>query len=123
MIIKRFINPVIKKNNMAYLPKIKKKITSFLRKEDGKISKEKLMKAGILITIVSVANLKNANAACSTSHSNWCPPHGNTGSHCNELGLSYSAATATGTHSHHGNHCSHSSHASHGSHGSHGSGW
>lgn len=97
---------------MVRIPKLKKKIGSFLTKEDGKISKENLIKAGILLSAAVIATLKTADAG-----------HSNT-PHSNSITADYSAGTATGTHSHspaHSNHSSHSSHGSHASHGSHGS--
>lgn len=39
---------------MARLPKLKKKISSFLSKEDGKISKEKIIKAGVVLATMSL---------------------------------------------------------------------
>ncbi len=122
------------------IPVFKKKIASFLSKEDGKISKENLIKAGVTIAIFSIAASAGAKEAeagrsCSpatceglsrppskNSHDKDYPPE-----HINSLDLSYSGGTATGTHNHcvqecHNNHASHASHASHGSHGSHCSG-
>lgn len=107
---------------MVQLPQLKKKVSAFLTKEDGKISKENLIKTGILVSIATVALTNSAKADCpmdtSVSHSD----------HCNAAGITYATTTATGSHSHshsshasHSSHSSHSSHASHSSHGSHGS--
>ncbi len=105
---------------MVNIPKIKKKISSFLTKEEGKISKENLVKTGVLLSAAAIAALKGVEAAC--------PPDakgsnlGYHNEHCNDLSLSYAGETASGTHQHgHGSHGSHGSHASHASHGSHSS--
>jgi len=108
---------------MPKIPKLKKKISSFLTKEDGRISKENLIKTGVLLSAAAMASLKMVKADC--------PPDSSVGhdDHCNDLTLSYGPpGTATGAHNHaihsshssHGSHNSHNSHASHGSHGSHG---
>lgn len=81
---------------MIKIPKLKKKISSFLTKEDGKISKEKLIKTGVLLSAIAIASLKSVEAQYQ---------------HTNELSLSYSGTTVTGGHS---NHSQHSSHGSHG---------
>ena len=97
---------------MSRIPKLRKKISSFLTKEDGKISKENLIQTGLLLSAAALASLKTVNAGCppdTTSHDE----------HCNELSLRYISQTARGTHQH--GHGSHSSHGSHGSHGSHSS--
>lgn len=93
---------------MDKIPKLKKKINAFLTKEDGKISKENLVKTGVLLGAVSLGSVLAAkNTAAAVIHSN-------------SLGVSYDSAgsTATGTHGHHASHSSHSSHGSHGSHNS-----
>jgi len=98
---------------MVKIPELKKKISSFLTKEDGKISKEALIKTGILLGFATIASLK-ADAACppdTLQHSE----------HCNELALNAQGTTAAGTH-HHG-HGSHAAHGSHGSHSSNGHPW
>lgn len=93
---------------MVDFPKLKKKITSFLAKEEGKISKESLIKTGILIGVVAgSAGLasQEVNAGCASRSS--YPTH------VNNLGAEYEEITASGTHGHHGSHCNHSSHGSH----------
>ncbi|MBD3164010.1 hypothetical protein GF323_02330 [Candidatus Woesearchaeota archaeon] len=42
---------------MAKIPEITKKIGSFLSKEDGRISKEKLLKAGVLLSAAALASI------------------------------------------------------------------
>ena len=44
------------------LPKLKKKLKSFLTKEDGKISKEHLIKAGAFVMAAAVASAKDVQA-------------------------------------------------------------
>ncbi len=77
---------------MKALPKLKRKISSFLTKEDGKISKEALIKTGVLLTAAAIANLKSAES--------YCPVYGGRhADHCNELSLNYADGTSTGQHS------------------------
>lgn len=47
---------------MIKLPELKKKMGSFLRKEDGKISKENIIKAGLVISVIGAAVFKDATA-------------------------------------------------------------
>lgn len=70
---------------MATIPKIKKKVSSFLRNEDGKISKENLIRAGILISALTIGSVKVVQAV-----------------HNNALGIVTQDGTATATHNHHG---------------------
>ncbi len=91
---------------MVDIPKIKRKIIDFLSKEDGKISKDALLKAGLLAGATIFAS---AMAGAQTAHSNTLNAP------------SYSSPTASVSHSHHASHSSHGSHGSHSSHGSHGS--
>jgi hypothetical protein len=115
---------------MIKLPKLKKKIHSFLTKEEGKISKENLIKTGVIIASFSIGAALNAKQVHSqvtcdpdcASIGN--PPdqleHNNAscgGGHGNTLTLGYAQSTASGTH----DNCIQSCHCSHGSHGSHGS--
>lgn len=92
---------------MDKFPKLKKKITSFLTKEEGKISKEAIIRTGILLSAAAIASL-NVEGGCPASGA---VSHDD---HCNDLSLDYVETTATGTHNN-----AHGSHASHGSHGSH----
>lgn len=85
---------------MVKIPQLKKKISSFLTREEGKISKENLIKTGVLLSAAALASLKSVNAACP-------PDDSQHDEHCNQLSLSYAASTATGTHAHgHGSHSS-----------------
>lgn len=79
---------------MPQIPKLKKKINAFLTKEDGRISKDKLIKTGVLLGAVALASgLAVQDASAGTTHGN-------------SLGVSYSGGTATGTHGHHASHSS-----------------
>jgi hypothetical protein len=89
---------------MDKLPKLKKKISSFLIKEEGKISKESLIKTGILLSAIAIASLKSVNAGTTAG----CPLDDTAGnsatnlasSHCNELNIEYNDATANTEHNH-----------------------
>jgi hypothetical protein len=89
-----------KEDSMIKIPKLKKKISSFLTKEEGKISKEKLIKAGILLGAAALVSVNEVEAG----HSN--TPHNN------NLNLNYVKPSAIGTHIHAAAHSSHSSHSS-----------
>ena len=84
---------------MSGIPKLKKKVSSFLTKEDGKISKENIIKAGAILGAIAVASESVVGG-----HSN----HSN-----NIITLKYieSTSSAEAVHSH-DNHNSHSSHSS-----------
>ena len=121
---------VIKKK----IPEIKKNINAFLVGEDGKISKQSVIKAGVLLGAISLGTVQTVIAS-----------HASTTPHSNTLGsITYdsSAGSAEMSHTHHTSHSNtHTSHsashtsgggghtaahsaahsASHGSHGSHGS--
>ena len=79
---------------MSKIPKLKKKISAFLTKEDGKISKENLVKVGILLSTAALASLESVNAGCPPSTA------GKHYDHCNELSIGYTSPSATGTHNH-----------------------
>ncbi len=78
------------------LPKKKKNIKAFLSEEEGRITKQKILKFGLMV-IGSAAALSSLMKADST--------------------LAGSAHTSHGSHGSHGSHASHGSHDSHGSHG------
>ncbi len=114
---------------MNTIPKLKKKIASFLTKEDGKISKESLIKTGVLLSIIALGGLRSVKADCvPRTHitydengdelvAEYTTPKMNAGygDHCNELSMDYDeqAEEIVGKH----NHAIHSSHSSHASHG------
>lgn len=124
------------------MPVFRRKIASFLSREDGKISKEKLIKAGILVTI---AGWMSEIAAGGSIHSNsltcyqdcgyigemrtehatkpldevggGCEEDGECESqHNNELKLTYEGGAAVGKHSHCADDCRHSNHSVHSEH-------
>jgi len=89
-----------KEDNKLNFPKFKKKIHAFLVGEEGKISKESLIKTGLVLGTIGVAVLPVSSAVDTLSLGNYTP-----------------GGSTTATHS------SHSSHSSHGSHGSDMGGW
>ncbi|MCF7861559.1 hypothetical protein K9M79_04915 [Candidatus Woesearchaeota archaeon] len=99
---------------MTEIPKIGKKISAFLRREEGKISRDKLMKVGILVAGTSVICASSVLA----SHSNGA---GLQYTHTNSdtcIGQNDGVLEATHNHDVHGSHSSHGNHGSHGSHNS-----
>ena len=108
------------------IPKVKKKISSFLSSEEGKITKESILKTGaVLGTLALIPALSDVVSAAHSSHSHSL---GSTVTDpVNTLQSTYQASDGkiAGTHSNvagsHANHGNHSSHGSHGSHGSHNS--
>jgi len=111
---------------MKALPTIKKKVHSFLTKEDGKISKESLIKTGVLLGAAAMAGIKTVEAVV-THTSNYPAPyglgHGNCVPHAIAGGDGYNRATPAHQNSYNPsqNHCL-ETHASHSVHSSHGSG-
>jgi hypothetical protein len=69
------------------IPKVKKKITGFLLSEEGKISKQSLLSLGSFISAAVIGGVLATKEAAAQ--------------HTNELSVSYSDGTATGTHVHH----------------------
>ena len=68
-------------------PKLKKKITSFLLSEEGKIPKHTFLSLG---SFMSAAVIGSAIASKDT-----------TANHANTLSIGYASPTATATHTHH----------------------
>ncbi len=93
------------------LPTIKKKISAFLLKDDGKISKQSLLTIGAFLSSAVISSIISSedvlakrctivdDPAQSYVHSNGINPVHNGKIHYVE-------------HSHHGSHCSHGSHGS-----------
>ena len=75
------------------IPKLKKKFSAFLVGEEGKISKNSLLKIGGVLTGLSSAAMV-------------------AGADTNELQLGYDGSTATATHENHSSHAQHGSHSS-----------
>ena len=102
------------------IPKIKKKINAFLVGEEGKISKQSLLKVGAMLggaALGTVLSARKAYAGHSSSDSTCdrCEAS-NDVCHGNLLGVTSTGATIESSHEH----CieTHSSHRSHGSHNS-----
>jgi hypothetical protein len=109
---------------MAKIPSFKKTVSAFLTREDGRISKKKLITLGLV-----AASFAAASSVAHGHTSSYNPNCGgfapeNSAAHANSLGLTQSAQSLTGTHNHCiETHSSHSSHSNHSSHGSHNSSW
>jgi len=97
----------MKKELKKKIPELKKTLNAFLVGEEGKISKQSIIKAGVILTAVSLGALKGV-----AGHSS----HGSSVPHSNSLGsLTYQGSTAGTASTSHSHHASHASHASHGS--------
>ena len=83
---------------MADLPKIKKKISTYVKNEDGKIAKQSIIALGAFLGSALASTILTAPDVKAYSYY----------THANALDIKYDGV-ATGTHS---NHASHSSHAS-----------
>lgn len=107
---------------MVKFPELKKKISSFLRKEDGKISKENLIKAGVIVAASALLakDVVAGHSSCpvltqlkpvdTESHN-----QANIIKHSNTLSIGTTASDISATHNHaidncHSNHSSHTSH-------------
>ena len=90
------------------IPKIKKKLDSFLTKEEGKISKKKLLSSAAIVS--ALTGIDPAVGKGGASHYS----DGMSG-HANAVNVDYAEANdeAQATHGHSGVHSSHSSHNSH----------
>lgn len=94
---KRFINikSYSSSNIMkSKIPKIKKKISTYLLSEEGKISKQALFTMGSFLGGAALGIALSAEEVEAPIY------------HTNGLSLSYSGGTATATHSHHASHSS-----------------
>ena len=89
------------------IPNIKKKISSYVLGEEGKISKQSLITLGAVLGTAALGGMLSAKDVAAG--------HTNAYQHWNNLYLQYSGGAVTGTHSHHSSHQSHNSHASHSS--------
>jgi hypothetical protein len=87
----------MKKEIMKKLPQVKKTINAFLIGEEGKISKQSIIKAGIILGVVSLGALGvQGNHSSNLAHSNSLSP------------LTYSGTKLSATHSNGSNHANHS---------------
>lgn len=90
---------------MAVLPKLKKKVGAFLVSEEGKISKEAILKAGIILGSLAISSAlvaKEVAAADHTSHGNSfentrSQTGGFVGEHTHHASHASGTATGTGT--------------------------
>jgi len=100
----------MKKEIKLKIPQIKKTINAFLVGEEGKISKQSIIKAGVILSAVSLGTVKGViGIQDHNSHASATP-------HENSMGnLEISGGIAS---IHHGNHASHGSHGVHSSHSS-----
>jgi len=84
---------------MIDFPKIKKRISAFLSNEDAKISKESLLKTGLLVSATALASMQVSAD---------CPPGAiSHDEHCNAPGFSQEGEGVMADHNQgHGNHTS-----------------
>ncbi len=68
-------------------PKVKKRITSFLLSEEGKVSKQSLLSLGSFLSAAVIGGVLASKEAAAA--------------HTNDLFISYSGDVAVGTHAHH----------------------
>ena len=111
------------KKAKVVLPAIKKDIKNFLLSEEGKVSKNNMIKIGMGLAVLgSMMGFSASTASAGHDSGFFNEPnrgghssHGAHGSHG-----SHHAHSSHGAHGSHGSHNNHKNHASHGSHGSHG---
>ncbi len=97
------------------LPKITKKINAFLLGEDGKISKESILKVGVVATAAVAVTLSSSSVAHGSGHDQHisnaggiCADRADThNQHCNNLSVRFQRALNKGQGVHgHGTHSS-----------------
>ena len=76
------------------IPKIKKKLTSFLTEEEGKISKQSLLSLGSFLSAAVIGGILATKDAAAATHSN-------------SISVSYSGDLGSGSHAHHSSHANH----------------
>jgi hypothetical protein len=82
----------MKKSVRERIPKIEKSVKEFVRDESGAVTKDNILKAGIVLGFASFALVGSAAA----DHS----------SHTNSFTASFSGQSVSGQHTHHGSHTS-----------------
>ena len=87
---------------MKNIPIIKKKVNAFLVGEEGKISKESIMKVGLILGASAIGTAIAAKKADAGA------------THINNLTFNNKMTQVEIGHTHHASHSSHASHASHG---------
>jgi hypothetical protein len=94
------VKDMVKKNKpepkAKEFPEIKKSISSYLKLEDGKISKEAILTVGAFVTSAA-ASAALLSKSVSAYHSNTTP-------HSNVAQVKYGNDVAIGQHSHHTSH-------------------
>jgi len=94
---------------MVNFPQIKKKVNAFLVGEEGKISKESLIKTGAILSVIALGALKSVRGAHDSSGDDY--------SHTNNMRFERTTEQKiTGVHRNEMHGQVHSSHASHASH-------
>jgi hypothetical protein len=88
------------------IPKIKKKISSYLLSEEGKISKQALLTMGAFLGGAAIGTLIGsedvaAAGPCKSGSDCTIETTCSVAAHCNHISLSYSGGTATAAHTHH----------------------
>ena len=81
------------------IQKIKKKLTSFLTEEEGKISKQSLLSLGSFLSAAVIGGILATKDAAAATHSN-------------SISVSYSGDLGSGSHAHHSSHANHANHSS-----------
>jgi len=87
------------------LPKLKKKVTSFLLSEEGKMPKHSLLSLGSFLSAAVISGVIATKQTAASIHSN-------------AVDVTSETVGYVGAHSHHTSHSSHGSHGSHSSHAS-----
>ncbi len=91
------------------IPKLKKKIADFLVKEEGSVSKEKLLRGSMIIGGIGMLS---TFALAGKHHNNTHVNHSSSLDSNVIAKYDPSSASTIGTHAHHANHGSHNSHSS-----------
>jgi hypothetical protein len=89
------VNTMVKKAKKE-MPALKKNISSYLKLEEGKISKESLLTVGAFVT--------SAAASAALLSKTVSAQHTNAPTHDNNVDVKYQLDAAAGKHSHHGSH-------------------
>ena len=79
---------------MSKLPKLKKKVTAFLVGEEGKVSKESVLKAGVILSSLALSSAILSKDATAVQ------------SHTNDIYTEEVGDGMKGWHSHHASHAS-----------------
>lgn len=91
-------------------PELKKKVNAFLLDEEGKISKENMLKGGIVLSAIAVGLLQSAKLVAGGME------HKNNLGHVNSLSMGENqgeTVSITGIHNHHMSHASYDVYGDH----------